>query len=477
MMRLLTAFLCVCFLLPSNLLADEVKVGLEGQTGVGLTIYNNDLALVRDSRRLNVVKGENRLAFIDVSAQIQPETASIEGGKFTVLEQNFDFDLLSPQKLLEKAVGQSVRVYRDNPATGEETTETGTVLAANGGVVLQVGDKIEVMSGSQSFPRRIVFDQVPANLRARPTLSMTVDAAKKGVQDVTLNYLTGGVGWKADYVANLSADEKSVSLQGWVTLTNQSGTAYRDAMVQLVAGEPNRVEPALRGSRDRRVMYAAKPESAVAEESLFEYHLYTLPRRTTVAENQTKQVAFIEAPEIKVRKVLESRGQWHYYHGRYVEVRREPVSAYVTFDNKKADGLGKPLPKGIMRVYKQDSRGLAQFIGEDRIDHTPKNENVRLSLGRSFDVTVRRKQTNFEQTPRRDKGERVVDYRTSHEITIKNAKDATLEVIVIEPMGGDWEILRENLPHKKESAAEARWTVKVPAKGEATLTYTVLTKG
>lgn len=479
MIRIVTPIIAVIFGLVGNALADETQVTLEDQTSVGVTIYNNNLALVRDARRINVGKGESRLAFIDVSAQIQPETASLDGGKFAILEQNFDFDLLSPGKLLEKAVGQTVQVYRVNPATGSETAETGTILSTNGGIVLQVGERIEVMrGGAAGLPGRIVFDKVPPNLRARPTLSMTIDAKKKGEQDVVLNYLTGGLGWKADYVANLSTDEKTVSLQGWVTLTNTSGTTYSDAMVQLVAGEPNRVTPVTVRRRESRGMElaAAMPSQDVAEESLFEYHLYTLPQRTSVAENQTKQVAFIEAPSVKVRKVLEVRGRRSYFAWRYSPIERQPAAAFVMFDNKKSSGLGKPLPKGIMRFYMQDSRGLAQFVGEDRIGHTPENEEVRLSLGQSFDVTLWRKQTEYRETARRELRERVVDVRSSHEIILKNAKGKVAQVRVIEPLGGDWEILDESHPHKKESASQAVWLVDVPAKGEAKLTYTVLTK-
>lgn len=480
MTRFSAVFAALIFSLFGNALADETQVTLEDQTSVGVTIYNNNLALVRDARRITLEQGEGRLAFIDVSAQIQPETASLEGGKFAILEQNFDFDLLSPGKLLEKAVGQTVKVYRVNPATGQETSETGTLLSTNGGVVLKVGERIEVMRGGvASLPGRIVFDQVPANLRARPTLSMTIDAKKAGEQDVVLNYLTGGLGWKADYVANLSADEKSVSLQGWVTLTNTSGTTYRDAMVQLVAGEPNRVTSRVKRSRqefDGAMVMAQSAAPEVAQESLFEYHLYTLPLRTSVAENQTKQVAFIEAPKVEVEKILEARGNFSYASWRYQDVERQPAAAFIIFQNKKSSGLGKPLPKGIMRFYMQDSRGLAQFVGEDRIDHTPENEEVRLSLGKSFDVTVWRKQTEYDESARRELRERVVDVRSTHEITLKNAKDKVARVRVIEPLRGEWEILKSTLPHKKASASEAVWVVEVPAKGEAKLTYTVLTK-
>jgi hypothetical protein len=237
----LRVLLSVVFLASASTAYAETTVSLDDQTNLGITIYNDNLALVRDSRSITVPKGRSTLAIVDVSAQIQAETALLEGNKFDVLEQNFDFDLLTPQKLLEKAVGQTVRLYRENPATGAETVESATILSTNGGTVMQIGDRIEVMGPLASLPGRIVFDKIPDNLRARPTLSMAVLSKKKRTQDVTLNYLTRGVGWKADYVAYLNEDEDEVSLQGWVTLTNNSGTSFNNAQVQLVAGSVNRV--------------------------------------------------------------------------------------------------------------------------------------------------------------------------------------------------------------------------------------------
>ncbi len=450
--------------------AAETQIGLNDQKSVGVTIYNSNLALVRDTRTVRVGAGNTKLAFVDVSGQIRPETALLDGANFEVLEQNFDFDLLSPGKLLEKAVGQTVRLYRQNPATGAETMERATVLSTNGGVVLEIGDRIEVMQTNAGIPGRLVFDKIPPNLRARPTLSMDVAAQSSSSGDVVLNYLTGGLGWKADYVANLNDAEDELSLAGWITLTNTSGTTYRNAQLQLVAGDVNQVQPAFdKRMRNESVMMAAGPRADVQEESFFEYHLYTLPRRTTLAENQTKQVAFLEAPSVKVKKVLESRGAGYYWYGRYGEMPRQNAQVFIEFENRERDGLGKPLPAGIVRVYKEDSRGLAQFIGEDRVDHTPKNEDVRLTMGQAFDVTVHRKQTDYRKL-----GE--TSFQTSWEIKVKNAKDAAQQVRVVENPRGDWTITQESLKHVKEAAFTAVWNVTVPAEGETTFTYTVLTR-
>lgn len=465
---LLTAVMA-WMLAASPTFADEVKIGLDDQKAIGVTIYNNNLALVRDTRSVSVGSGRSKLAFVDVSGQIRPETALLKGAPFDVLEQNFDFDLLSPAKLLEKAVGSTVKLYRENPATGSETVENATILSTNGGVVLQIGNRIEVMQGADGIPGRLVFDTVPKNLRARPTLTMDVQASSSTREDVVLNYLTGGLGWKADYVANLNADETALSLQGWITLTNTSGTTYRDARLQLVAGDVNQVQDQMTRAHFDRMVSTPAMESDVKQESFFEYHLYSLPRPTTIANNQTKQVAFMEAPEVKVTKVLESAGGSHFWYGQYGEMPRQNANVFLELENRESDGLGQPLPGGIVRVYKEDSRNLAQFVGEDRIDHTPKNEEVRLTLGEAFDVTVHRTQTDYRKIGGNA-------YQTSWKVEVKNAKDEPVSVRIVENPRGDWSITRESLEHVKEAAFKAVWTVDVPAEGETSFTYTVVTR-
>jgi hypothetical protein len=441
----------------------EVAVGLNAQTGVAVTIYNQDLALVKDRRVVPLVAGVNRLAFIDVSAQIRPETAllSTSEGRLAVLEQNFDFDLLTPEKLLEKSVGRTVRVITTNPETGVETVEEATVLSVTGGVVLRIGDRIETAPTG-----RIVFAEVPANLRARPTLVVEVDNDTIGDKPVELAYLTGGLSWSADYVAALSSDEKTLDLNGLVTLTNVSGTTYRDARLQLVAGDVNRMRQDMLYKTEMMTAEAAAPAPAMSEEALFEYHLYTLERPTTIADNQTKQVALLSGSGIPVEKEYRFVNIANAYDYIRAETPRANASVRLAFDNTEADRLGLPLPMGTVRVYKSDSDGQALFVGEDAIQHTPKGETVRLTLGQAFDVTAHPKQTDFERL-----SDRV--FEAAYEIEIKNAKTEAITVAVIETIPGQWKMVNESIAHERTGAFQAEWQVPVPAEGSAVLTYRV----
>ncbi|HEY8552992.1 MAG TPA: DUF4139 domain-containing protein [Burkholderiales bacterium] len=454
--------------LPAAGAAEERRSTLADQQSVAVTIYNEDLALIKDTRRVTLDAGRNVLALREVSAQMRPETAQLRSlshpGSFTLLEQNFDFDLLTPAKLLEKYVGRTVRIVRTHPTTGAETIETAQVLSANEGVVLRIGDRIET-----GLPGRIVYDDVPATLRDRPTLVTHLESRRTGEQTVELSYLTGGLAWQADYVAELNDTDTALALSGWVTLTNRSGTAYPNARLRLVAGDVHRVREELRYAVTRA---APAPETAredaVRQEALFEYHLYTLARPTTLADNQTKQVALLDAASVPVTKELVLQGQEHYYRAAARDLgEKHKVAVYVRFENREKSGLGMPLPKGIVRVYKKDRAGNAQFVGEDRIDHTPKNEQVRLRLGDSFDVTARRKQTDFRKT-----GERA--FESAYEIALNNAKREAVTVIVREPVPGDWRMLEQSHPHAKAAAGIAEWRVTVPAEGTTTLRYRVL---
>jgi len=292
----------------------ETASTLADQQSVAVTIYNEDLALIKDTRRVTLTAGTNSLALREVSGRMRPETASLRSlthpGALSLLEQNFDFDLLTPAKLLEKYVGRDVRIIRMNPKTGVETIETATVRAANNGVVLKIGDRIET-----GLPGRIVYDGVPPNLRDRPTLVTELQSGRAGSQTVELSYLSGGLAWKADYVAELNAADSALDLNGWVTLTNTSGTAYPNARLQLVAGNVNRVRDEMRLAAKASAMRAAEAPAArqMTQESLFEYHLYTLQRPTTIADNQTKQVALLSASSIPVKKELVLQGNDYYY--------------------------------------------------------------------------------------------------------------------------------------------------------------------
>lgn len=457
--------------------AAEQRSTLADQREVAVTIYNDNLALVKDQRHLQLEAGSSNLAFRDVSARMRAETALLRSvshpGALRVLEQNFDFDLLSPQKLLEKYVGQTVSVVRTHPTTGAESVESAQVLAANGGVVLKVGNRIEA-----GVPGRIVYGDVPANLRDRPTLVMALDNSQSQAQDVELSYLTSGLGWRADYVVELGPKDDVLDISGWVTLTNTSGATYRNARLQLVAGDVNRVQQEMPAAPRALTMAApamAKASNDMAEEGLFEYHLYTLARPTTIAENQTKQVALLSGTGVPVRKELVLRGNEYYYQSQAGELGKKlKVGVFVEFDNKESSHLGLPLPKGVVRVYKKDKSGNAQFIGEDRIDHTPKNEKVRLKLGEAFDVTADKRQTDFRQVSSDNR--KGYTYDSAYEIVLKNAKDEAVQVTVQEPIPGDWQITSSSQPHTKAAANLATWTVNVPAQGSTKLNYRVLTR-
>jgi hypothetical protein len=461
--------------LPLAAQTGEIPTGLRDQQALAVTIYNGGLALVKDQREVRLPKGELALAFQEVSAQIRPETALLRNltapKGFFVIEQNFDFDLLTPQKLLEKYVGQTVTVISDSykPET-QPRREEARVLATNGGVVLQFPDRIET-----SAPGRLVFPKVPENLRARPTLVISLHSAAERAQKLELSYLTGGLSWRADYVANLAPDERTLDLSGWVTLTNQSGAAYPNATLQLVAGDVNRVQERapLMEMAGRAMLKSAAPQ--MKEESLFEYHLYTLDRPTTLRENQTKQVALLTAAAVPVRKEYLLRGESYYYQGTYGDLGDKlKVGVFVSFDNRTEGGMGMPLPKGVIRVYKRDSEGRAQFVGEDQIDHTPKNELVSLRLGDAFDVTARRRQTDYKSLGRQGRYSNTVE--TAFEIELKNAKKEAVTVDVLEPIGGDWEIVQQSHPHTKDTSRTARFKVTVPPEGSATLSYRVRTR-
>lgn len=472
MRRSLISSLALVAALGTAAVADpgERVSSLSDQRAVGITIYNAQLALVRDRRRLTLPRGESHLALRDVSAQIQPETALLTSisapGSITVLEQDFNYDLLSPQKLLQKYIGRDVDVVRYDPRTGRRHSERARVLATNDGVVLRYADRIETsVDGTLSFP------SLPSNLRDRPTLVTDVDDGAGGQQDLELTYLTGGLSWKADYTALLSPNDDRLDLHGLITLQNQSGTEYRDASVQLVAGDVNVAQSSLRAIGAVRAQDTYSVSARPTEQALFEYHLYTLPRRTTVADNQTKQVELMTAGGISVVKTLELRGAASYYRSASADLgTRLKIGTYITFRNEGAQ-LGIPLPAGIVRVYKRDNAGTAQFIGADSIDHTPKNEIVRLHLGDSFDLTANKKQTDF----------RIVDephdiYESAYEIVLRNAKKTAETVQVIEPIPGDWTILSSSLPYRKSSSETATWAVDVPPEGSTTLTYRVRTK-
>jgi hypothetical protein len=444
----------------------DVTSSAADREAVAVTVYNDDLALVKERRRVDLPAGLTRLSLREVAAQMRPETAllrAVSGHPLNLVEQNFDFDLLTPDKLLEKYVGREVTVIRTHPTTGEDRREQATVLAAGQGTVLRFSDRIET-----GVPGRLAFGSVPSNLRDRPTLSILLEAGG-GKQEVELSYLTGGLSWKADYVANLSTDGKSLDLNGWVTLTNRSGAGFDNTTLQLVAGTVNRV----RAPEQR--LYAMPAPSPVAkatgatQESLMDYHLYSFERPTSIADNQTKQLALLSASAVPLHREYLLAGNDWYYRDRYLQTGQKLKPAvFIEFDNKGGQ-LGKPLPAGIVRVYAKDSKGAAQFVGEDRIPHTAKNEKLKLRLGEAFDITAERVQTNYHKI-----ADNVSE--SAWRIELRNAKDEAVIVKVQEPMPGDWEMSQESQKHTKESARVASWNVAIPAGGTTVLEYAVRVK-
>jgi len=438
------------------------------QGDVAVTIYNNDQALVQDRRDLTLPGGRSRQEFPDVSARIRPETVTLTGNGLGIVEQNFDYDLLSPAALMQKAVGETITLVRVNPANGAETRERARVLAANGGVVLQIGDRIEVLR-DDGLPVRVIFDHVPDGLRPRPTLSVTLEAQRGGRQPVTLTYLTPGLGWSADYVALFDERAGRMDVQGWITLANESGTTYRNANTVLVAGSA-------RGTNNRNGGYYPPPPppplrragtETAGRERLGDFYLYPLPERTTIAQKQQKQVSFLDVSGAPAARAYE-------YDNGWLQSSDQPQSAnsVLRFSTGRQQGLGDALPAGTVRVYQRDSRGNPQFVGESEIGHTPMGSDLGLTIGQAFDVKVH---PTVEQRVRVDtSGSR---WRTAMRYRLTNALPQPVTVNLVQSgLWGDTRITAENQKSERRSADEAVWRVPVPANGEATVTATFDTR-
>lgn len=419
---------------------------------VAVTVYNGDIALVRDRRRITVPAGESRLALRDVSDKMLPETAALRSlgasSAFDVVEQNFEAALLTPQAVLQANVGRTVTVTHVDARTRARRRERATILAANGGVVLRYANRIETSADGP-----IEFASGERGLRERPTLVATVDAPRAGTAEAELDYLTAGLQWSAQYTALLLSDGEHADLHGDVTIANHSGTAYANAKVQLVAGDvhvvrnpraPRPLQPPL------MAIGRTTARSLFDEQPLFDYHLYTLPRRATLADAQSKQLALLDAPRVPIRRTLELRGGG-------------PVGVYATLRNVEPE-LGMPLPAGSIRFYQRDSRGTAQYIGAGRIDHTPRGAAIRLRLGTAADLTAATTRLESLQI-----GPSEFEY--ANRVTLSNARSSGREVVVVEPFSGDWQILGSSLPFRKTSAGTAEWTIQVPANETVSLTY------
>ncbi|HET7317928.1 MAG TPA: DUF4139 domain-containing protein [Nitrospirota bacterium] len=449
---------------------DAATSTLDDQTGVALTVYNVNLGLVKDQRQIKLGKGVSDLRFMDVASQIMPTSVHIKSlidpETLRVLEQNYEYDLLNPQKLLDKYVGREVKLYTKNPHTEREEVVTATLLSNNGQPIFKIGDEITC-----GHPGRIIFPGVPEDLNAKPTLVWMIENSLPSAQRIEASYLTSGINWRSDYVVTLNEKDDKADLSGWVTIDNHSGALYKNAKLKLVAGDVNRVrdehEYRDKMMRVAEVAAAKAPAPQFKEDSFFEYHIYTLERPATVKDNQTKQISLVSADNIPVKKELLYSGANYYYYSRYGEaMSNQKVGVFVEVANKKENNLGIPLPKGTVRVYKADKEGSLQFVGEDSIDHTPKDEKVRIKLGEAFDVVGSRKQTDWKKIA-------YDTYEAAFEISLRNHKKEDVVVKVVEPIPGDWTMLASSHAYKKSEAFTAEFNIPVPKDQEVKLTYRV----
>jgi hypothetical protein len=444
--------------------AAERTSTLGDQRAVNVTIYSDGNALLHDRRSIVLGNGINQVAWRDVSASMDPTSALLDGSETGVsaIEQNFNYDVLNSTSLLQSYLGKTVTVVHPPRFAGQlPVREEAKILGLDNGIVLQYADRVETQVDGT-----IVFPGVPSSLRDRPTLTLELRSPRAGRSDLDLSYLTSGLSWSVDYVGTLSSDQTTMNLAGLVTLKNESGTSFKSARLQLIAGSVHTAPPRQLVTIARVVAQTVDTYTMNAQqEPLFEYHLYTIGHPTDILDKQTKQVLLLSARDIPMKKTLELRGSTYYFQGAAGDIGdRLPVGVYVAFDNRGGN-LGIPLPAGRVRMYQSDSHGLAQFLGSDSIGHTPRNDTVRLYLGDAFDVVARKKQTDFHLKTN-------CRATSAYEITLINGKDAAQNVLVVEPLPGDWTISNESQPHEKSSARTASWNVVVPADGKATLTYT-----
>ena len=445
------------------------------QVDLAVTVYNSNLALVRDVRQIHLESGVFPLKFEDVAASINPSTVHFRSlsdpAKLNVIEQNYEYDLLDGQKLLQKYVGKEVTLVRgEEEANSTKWVETKALLLAdnNNQPVWKIGN--EIVTGMPTSWYR--FPDLPGNFYSHPTLVWTLDNRGPQAQRVEASYLTTNMSWNADYVLTVGRDEKNADLDGWVTLANNSGVEYRNAKLQLVAGEIHETSGNFQMGVAKAALEAATASpQQFAQEAFSEYHLYTLERRTSIQNNESKQISLLSATGVGVDKRLVVEGQTYYYRNRQGMGNAIPqtVKVYYVFKNEQKNSLGMPLPAGVVRVYQADSKGGIQFAGEDRISHTPKDERVRIYVGNAFDVVCERKETDYKKIASDV-------YEMEYQITLRNHKDSDVTVDVREPVGGDWEVLNSNYKPEKLDSSTIGFQVPVAKNGSATLDYRVRVK-
>ncbi len=457
----------ISFLLSIQIgFAAPLASSLNDQQDVAVTIYNSNVGLVKDTRLIDLKPGIHELKFMDVAAKIDPTTVHIKslinGSSLKVLEQNYEYDLLNPQKLLEKFVGQKVQLATINPETKKEEIVEATLLSTQGGNIFQIGDKIHI-----GHHGRVLLSKIPENLIPQPTLVWMLENRLAKPQKLEASYLTSAVNWKADYVAVLNKLDTMVDLTGWVTIDNRSGATYQNALLKLVAGDIHRVQGEMKMDYGRPMAAAKEASPQFKEESFFEYHLYTLDRRTTIKDNQTKQMTLLDANQVPIRKLLIFSGAPQYYYYQTDQgSQKQKIGVFLELENSKKNNLGIPLPKGTIRAYKEDEDGSLQFIGEDRIDHTSKDEKFKIKIGEAFDVVGERVQTEYKRLGRNL-------FEVAFEVSLRNHKKEDIKVLVEETIPGDWEMLSTTHAYDKLSAHLIRFEVPIAKDKEEKVKYRI----
>ena len=443
--------------------------------GVDLTVYNQNIALVKDKRTLALKTGTNQVRFSDVASQIDPTsvqfTSLTDPTGTSVIEQNYAYDVVDSQRILQKYLDQSVSLV-----TEDGSQYSGKLLSGSDDIILQASDG-QVTTIKASSVRDVKFPQLPGGLITQPTLMWLVNSSRDGNQDAQVTYLTNGVNWKANYVAIVNVNDDAMNLNGWVTIDNQSGATYADARLKLVAGDVRRIaqQPVAYGLDMAKAAAPTAAPAQFAQQSFFEYHLYTLQRVTTIQDRETKQIEFTRAANVPVTKLFVYNGAnglrfsgYQNADSNYGKTSDTKVAVMIEFQNSDKNGLGIPLPQGTLRVYKADSDGGNQFVGEDNIDHTAKDETIRLNLGNAFDVVGERKQTNFNKI-----NDRTIE--ESYQIKVRNHKTEAVTVRVVEPLfrWSNWQITQSNQDYTKLDSQTVEYRVKVSPDSEGTVSYTV----
>jgi len=432
-------------------------VAKAAERDVAVSVYNDNLGVVKDRRPFTLGAGVSDLRFTDVASSIDPTSVHLRAlgrSPIEILWQDYRFDLVSTEKLLERYVDQPIEV-----STKDDQVRRGTLLSHDGAaLVLQdPGGGLTLLNRGEV--RQVGLKELPKGLITRPTLVWRLRADAAGEQPLEVSYMTGGLSWHAEYVAVLDASETSLDLQGWASVDNRSGATYDDAKIKLIAGSIHRAQTPRPIYTDAMEMRMKGVAAGIESRAFFEYHLYEVPLRATLSNNEVKQLGLLHATGVKSAK-------------RYAyDATRDNDNVMVTieFENAQASGLGMPLPEGVARVFKRDRDGSLELAGEDRIKHTPKNERVRMSVGNAFDIGVERKQTDFRQvTPRITE--------QSFEITLRNHKEETVDVVVSEHAGGDWELLKQSHPSVKKDATTFEFTVRCAPEKPVTVTYTLRTR-